>query len=377
LAYRKKRTESDLDLLLTILPTKIKSMIDDPDSLVEIALDLDRCVELLYLGNRTVITDVVVDLKTLEHIISRVEEPGIDNRSGINGTLHRVSRIVNKKGAPVGLTIRVARPFAGNASLIKDLLEENKSLLLLGSPGTGKTTLLREVARILSSDLGKRVVVVDTSNEIGGEGNAPHPAIGRARRIQVPPTKAQHDVMIEAVENHNPQVIIIDEVSTVEESLAVQTIAKRGVQIIATAHGQVLEDLVLNKPLAGLVGGVKTVTLSDDEAKRRGSQKTVQERETVPPFDCAIEIHAFDELAVHHDIVKAADAILTKKIVKPELRRLLDGEPRVISPSSISESKFSKPRYHHDDDEDIFERMTFEKSRTRPSKPQRRSRGSR
>jgi len=148
----------------------------------------------------------------------------------------------------------------------------------MGKPGVGKTTLLREVARLLSVDYQKRVIVVDTSNEIAGDGDVPHPAIGLARRMQVPVPEQQHDVMIEAVENHMPEVIIVDEIGRKEEVDAARTIAERGVQLIATAHGNTLENILVNPTLSDLVGGVQVVTLSDEEAHRRGTQKTILER---------------------------------------------------------------------------------------------------
>ncbi len=173
-------------------------------------------------------------------------------------------------------------------------------MLILGRPGVGKTTLLREAARILAES--KRVVIVDTSNEIGGDGDVPHPAVGKARRMQVREPMLQHEVMIEAVENHNPEVIVIDEIGRELEAAAARTIAERGVQLIGTAHGQTLDNLLLNPTLSDLVGGIEAVTLSDEEARRRGTQKTVLERRAPPTFDVLIEIQNRDRFAVHKDI---------------------------------------------------------------------------
>ncbi len=330
---------ADLEILLDFLPERIKSKITDPDNLIEIAIDLERPVELLYNNNETIILDNVIGTTSMiDTLFDNLNETGEDNRVGIDGTLHRISKLVNKRGEAVGATIRIGKPYVGNIQLIEDLIKEDLNMLVLGRPGTGKTSLLRELSRILSSDLKKRVVIVDTSNEIAGEGDVPHRAVGRARRIQVPYGKEQHCVMIEAVENHNPQCIIIDEVSTIQETEAAQTILQRGVRLIATAHGNTLEDLIFNTPINGLIGGIKSVTLSDAEAEKRNTSKTVKESACDSAFDCIVEIRAFDEVAIHKDVKKSVNAIINNRKSLPEIRRIVQGKVLVIQQASIEEA---------------------------------------
>ena len=266
-----------------------------------------------------------LDRQALAHIVERVGAFGPDNRAGIERTLHRISALRNRRGAIVGLTCRVGRAVVGTVDIVRDVIETGRSTLLLGRPGVGKTTLLREAARVLADELGKRVVVVDTSNEIAGDGDIPHPGIGRARRLQVPAPAEQHATMIEAVENHMPEVIVIDEIGTEAEALAARTIAERGVQLIATAHGNALENLLANPTLCDLVGGIQAVTLSDEEARRRGTQKTVLERKAPPTFDVLVEIHDQDRFAVHRDVAEVVDRALRGLAPRPEIR-LRDGD---------------------------------------------------
>ncbi len=262
--------------------------------------------------------------------------PGLEllvkhNRAGIERTLHRISAIRNRQGRIVGLTCRIGRAVYGTIDIIQDVVESGKSILMLGRPGRGKTTKLREVARILSDQLKKRVVIVDTSNEIAGDGDIPHPAIGRARRMQVAEPELQHNVMIEAVENHMPEVIVIDEIGTEQEAFAARTIAERGVQLIGTAHGNSLENLMMNPTLSDLVGGIHAVTLSDDEAKRRGTQKTVLERKAPPTFEVIIEIIEVDKLAIHLDVEHTVDKLLRGTTPRPEIRvRNADGSIEIV-----------------------------------------------
>jgi stage III sporulation protein SpoIIIAA len=254
----------------------------------------------------------------IDYVDERTGEFDADNRAGIERTLHRISAIRNRRVAVVGLTLRVGRAVYGTVDIIQDIIESGKSALILGRPGVGKTTLLREAARILAES--KRVVIVDTSNEIGGDGDVPHPAVGKARRMQVREPMLQHEVMIEAVENHNPEVIVIDEIGRELEAAAARTIAERGVQLIGTAHGQTLDNLLLNPTLSDLVGGIEAVTLSDEEARRRGTQKTVLERRAPPTFDVLIEIQTRDRFAVHLDIMASVDALLRGFPLPPEVR---------------------------------------------------------
>ncbi len=311
----------DLDALLDVLPLDIRHAVEkanDSDNLLEIILDLGRIPTSRFVDREINIRDAEVTRAEIDYVDERTGEFDADNRAGIERTLHRISAIRNRRGAVVGLTLRVGRAIYGTVDIIQDLIESGKSVLILGRPGVGKTTLLREAARILAEQ--KRVVIVDTSNEIGGDGDVPHPAVGKARRMQVKEPTLQHEVMIEAVENHNPEVIVIDEIGRELEALAARTIAERGVQLIGTAHGQTLDNLLLNPTLSDLVGGIEAVTLSDEEARRRGTQKTVLERRAPPTFDVLIEIQTRDRFAVHTDIMASVDALLRGYPLPPEVR---------------------------------------------------------
>jgi len=317
----------DLDLLLAVMPPPLAdSLRGRPDlaRLIEIVLDLGRPPEARFPDRGEDLAAAPVERTDLEHVTARVGRFGKDNRAGIERTLHRVSAIRNRSGDTVGLTCRVGRAVYGTVDILRDVIERGSSILLLGRPGVGKTTLLREAARVLADELSKRVVIVDTSNEIAGDGDIPHPGIGRARRMQVPSPEAQADVMIEAVENHMPEVIVIDEIGTSAEAAAARTIAERGVQLIATAHGNTLENLLQNPTLSDLVGGIQAVTLSDEEARRRRTQKTVLERKAPPTFDVLIEIEAKDALAVHRDVAEVVDRFLRGFAPRPERRRRRD-----------------------------------------------------
>jgi stage III sporulation protein SpoIIIAA len=312
----------DLELLLEVMPPPLRQALTGQaqDNLVELVLDLGRLPEARYPDRGEILAQTAVTAEDIAYVVSRVGRFGKDNRAGIERTLHRISAMRNRVGDVVGLTCRVGRAVFGTVDILRDVIEEGQSILLLGRPGVGKTTLLREAARVLADELNKRVIVVDTSNEIAGDGDVPHPGIGRARRMQVPSPDEQHAVMIEAVENHMPQVIVIDEIGTAAEALAARTIAERGVQLIATAHGNTLENLLQNPTLSDLVGGIHAVTLSDDEARRRGTQKTVLERKAPPTFDVLIEIQDQDRLAVHHDVAEVVDRFLRDIPARPELR---------------------------------------------------------
>ncbi len=317
--------KSDLTKLIEILPPKIRRTIYDGllDEAIEIVLDIGRLPEVRlgngkieYLGTDTVTSDEI------DYITSKIPEFTSDNRSGLAGTLHRISAIRNRQGKIIGLTCRIGRVITGTIACIKDFVMQNKSILFLGRPGVGKTTKLREISRLVADELGKRVVVVDTSNEIAGDGDVAHPAIGKARRMQVSQPEFQKDIMIEAVENHTPEVIVVDEIGTELEVQAARTIAERGVMLIATAHGNTLDNLIKNPAMSDLVGGVSSVTLGDDEAKHRGSQKTVLEREKQPTFDIVIEIIDRNTLAVYKDTAEAVDCILRGWPVTPEIRKV-------------------------------------------------------
>jgi len=304
----------DLNKLLDVLPTFLSDTLKKHprrDQLIEIVLDVGRRPEARffsssaeYLSYRTIVW------KDLDHILKRLGKFSGDNRAGIEKTLHRISSLRNRQGKVIGLTCRIGRAIFGTVSIIRDLLEQKKSILLLGRPGVGKTTAIREIARVLSDGMQKRVIIIDTSNEIAGDGDLPHPSIGKARRMQVSDHRSQHEVMIEAVENHMPEIIIIDEIGTELEAAAARTIAERGVQLVGTAHGNTLENLVKNPTITDLIGGIQYVTLGDEEAKRRGSSKSILERKAPPTFNAAVELHEINVWAIHENIEQSVDFLL-------------------------------------------------------------------
>jgi stage III sporulation protein SpoIIIAA len=333
----------DLDALLDALPPHISEPVrleEDRSEFLEVVMDLGRPPEARYLEREVVLSPKEVTAEDIDYVVSRIATFGDDNRAGIERTLHRISAIRNRKARIVGLSCRVGRAVFGTIALIRDLVESGQSILMLGRPGVGKTTMLREVARVLADDLGKRVIIVDTSNEIGGDGDIPHPAIGRARRMQVTTPAMQHAVMIEAVENHMPEVIVIDEIGTELEAVAARTIAERGVQLVGTAHGNSLDNLMMNPTLSDLIGGIQTVTLGDEEARRRGTQKSILERKAPPTFDAVVEIQSWERVAIHPDVAAMVDATLRGHLIPLEVRWLEDGEIKSerVMPYAAAES---------------------------------------
>ena len=337
------RITDDLDALLDVLPPQVRGpLLERPDNfeLLEVVLDLGRLPEARYPEQEVTLSDREVTEADLEYVVSRIGEFTGDNRAGIERTLHRISAIRNRHGRVIGLTCRVGRAVFGTIRIIEDLVKSGQSTLLLGRPGVGKTTMLREVARFLADDMNKRVVVVDTSNEIAGDGDIPHPGIGSARRMQVPTPTLQHAVMIEAVENHMPEVIVIDEIGTDLEAAAARTIAERGVQLVGTAHGNTLENLIMNPTLCDLIGGIQSVTLGDEEARRRGTQKSILERKAPPTFDVVVEIQNWERVSVHANVTETVDSILRGYEVPAEVRELnKTGELKVVTSPSRTKQK--------------------------------------
>jgi stage III sporulation protein SpoIIIAA len=337
----KKQTQitDNLEELLSVLPVEYEQAIRSANhahDLIEIVMDLGRMPFARYAQGENQISDQEVTRELIDAVCAKTGEFDDDNRAGIERTLHRISSIRSRRGDIVGLTCRVGRAVYGTLDIIQDLVESGKSVLILGAPGVGKTTLLREAARVLAET--KRVVIVDTSNEIGGDGDVPHPAVGRARRMQVAKPILQHEVMIEAVENHNPEVIVIDEIGRELEAAAARTIAERGVQLIGTAHGRTLDNLMLNPTLSDLIGGIESVTLSDEEARRRGTQKTVLERRAPPTFDVVIEIEQRDTFIVHPDVSTAVDELVRGYPLQPELRQRRDDGTFSVEKTRIAPS---------------------------------------
>ncbi|CAL5196809.1 unnamed protein product [Lathyrus oleraceus] len=342
-SFSEDEQEVELGRLLSLLPEEMRRRVSDHrelQQLMEVVMDLGRKPLARFPSGDFVISEYPITVQDIEHATAQVGDFAIDNRAGISRTLHRISAIRNRKGTIIGLTCRVGRAISGSAKLLQDLVQDGSSLLLIGPPGVGKTTIIREVARMLANDYKKRVMIVDTSNEIGGDGDIPHSGIGSARRMQVPNSDMQHKVLIEAVENHMPQVIVIDEIGTKLEAMAASTIAQRGIQLVATAHGITIENLIMNPSLEMLVGGIQSVTLGDEEASRRGVQKTVLERKGPSTFSCAVEIISKTQLRIHRSLEATVDAILSGRFPNVEVRKMkskeqegiLQKEPVIDSP---------------------------------------------
>ena len=315
---------SDLDKLIENLPFFLQKYLNQhnsKDQLIEIILDLGRRPEARFVSGPEYLSQKIISWQDIDYTINRISKFSNDNRAGIEKTLHRISCIRNRQFLINGLTCRIGRAVFGTISVVRDLLESEKSILILGKPGVGKTTIIREIARVLADEMEKRVIIIDTSNEIAGDSDIPHYGIGRARRMQVARTELQHQVMIEAVENHMPQVIIIDEIGTELEVLAARTIAEKGVQLVGTTHGNCLENLIKNPPLADLIGGIQYVTLSDNEAKRRGTQKSILERKTYPTFEIIMEINHQNSWTIYENVKSSVDLFLRGNFAIGQVRQ--------------------------------------------------------
>lgn len=360
----------DLAAMLEVLPEEIAQPLieaDHFDDLLEVVLDLGRMPTARFVDREIKLLDRTIEQADIDYIVERISDFDADNRAGMERTLHRISAIRNRRGNVVGLTCRVGRAVYGTINIIEDLINSGESILILGKPGVGKTTMLREAARILSEK--KRVVIVDTSNEIGGDGDVPHPAVGAARRMQVPKPSLQHEVMIEAVENHNPEVIVIDEIGRELEAQAARTIAERGVQLVGTAHGNALDNLLVNPTLSDLIGGVSSVTLSDDEARRRGTQKTVLERKSPPTFTILVEIQEREHVKVHRDVGAAVDGILRGYPLPPE-ERFRDKEGRV---KLVKQARQAMPTVSQSVRRGKMDKSPFDRSSNLPLAPRQAS----
>jgi stage III sporulation protein SpoIIIAA len=355
----------NLEEFLPLMPPAVQAALrgqGDLHDLLEVVIDLGRPIEARFTHGYVLLSEAPADLQDIGYVVERIGQFDRDNRAGVERTLHRISAIRNRLGDVVGLTCRLGRAVYGTIDIIRDVVETGANILLLGRPGVGKTTKLREVARVLADDFGKRVIVVDTNNEIAGDGDIPHPAIGRARRMQVPNSEQQHDVMIEAVENHMPEVIIIDEIGTAADTFASRTIAERGVQLIGTAHGNDLGNVMSNPTLSDLIGGIQAVTLGDEEAKRRGTQKTVLERKAPPTFDTIIELRDLHTLAIHHDVADTVDALLQSRTVRSEVRqRQSEGGYAVVQNEEVE-------GLEEEGEGDDLERLQQEITRRRPTR---------
>ena len=338
-------SDEDLDKLLDNLPVFIKQYVNvhtNKEKIIEIVMDLGRRPEARFSTGPEYISQKIISWQDLEYTTKRISKFSNENRAGIERTLHRISCIRNRQFLVTGLTCRVGRAVFGTISLARDLLESGQSILILGKPGVGKTTIIREIARVLSDEMQKRVVIVDTSNEIAGDSDIPHPGIGRARRMQVAKTNFQHQIMIEAVENHMPEVIVIDEIGTELEALAARTIAEKGVQLVGTTHGNCLENLIKNPPLTDLIGGIQYVTLSDDEAKRRRTQKSILERKAYPAFQIAIEINEQNLWTIHENVKDSIDLLLRGNFLVTQTRQFIRNEKTVILYKTLQNTNLFK-----------------------------------
>ena len=351
----------DLEKLIENLPFFLQEHLNQhksKDQLIEMVLDLGRRPEARFLTGREYLSRKIISWQDIDYITKRISKFSNENRAGIERTLHRISCIRNRQFLIHGLTCRVGRALFGTISVIRDLLESEKSILILGKPGVGKTTIIREIARVLADEMENRVIIIDTSNEIAGDSDIPHSGIGRARRMQVAKTEFQHQVMIEAIENHMPQVIIIDEIGTELEVLAARTIAEKGVQLVGTTHGNCLENLIKNPPLADLIGGIQYVTLSDDEAKRRRTQKSILERKAYPAFEIIIEMNHKNSWTIHEDVKNSVDLLLRSNFRIDQIRDF----------SFTEKVRISSKRYQYHQNSFLKKNTSLTESRQLPGK---------
>ena len=359
----------NLNQLLDILPEFISKPLRTTEmrtQLIEIVLDIGRRPEARFATGTKYLSYKTIVWQDLEYVLKRLGKFSGDNRAGIEKTLHRVSALRNRNGGVIGLTCRIGRAIFGTVNIICDLLEKRKSILLLGRPGVGKTTAIREIARVLSDDMNKRVIIIDTSNEIAGDGDLPHPSIGKARRMQVRNPQNQHQVMIEAVENHMPEIIIIDEIGTELEATAARTIAERGVQLVGTAHGSALDNLIKNPTLTDLIGGIQYVTLGDEEARRRGSSKSILERKAPPTFEIAVEIHNAKTWVIHDNIERSVDLLLQGQNLALQKRELSPFDRGIVKCSLTHSNKEDESLYGIENSSN-FTNPGYKKSKTNPS----------
>ncbi len=310
--------------LFDIFPAKIVKLLQniDNEKLIEVICDIDRPLIARYLDGSEIELAYTITAKDLQAISTNrlLTAFTANNRCGIDKTLHRIACIRGKDGQSIlGLTIRIGRILTPQIDLIADIIDTGESVLFLGKPAAGKTTKLRECADYLSTEGGKRVIIIDSCNEIGGEGNVPHFAVGRARRMPIPQGKKQYEIMLEAVESHNPQVLIIDEISTREEAMACKTIGERGIQLLASAHGERIENLIKNPAINTIIGGAASVTVGDKEASKTGN-KVVLKREFMPVFSHIIELTSYKEVQIHSNLEKAVDMFFNGSKFNPEVR---------------------------------------------------------
>ena len=342
-------TNDDLEKLIENLPVFLQKYLNQhpyKDQLIEIILDLGRRPEARFITGSEYLSRKIISWQDIDYMIKRISKFSNENRAGIERTLHRISCIRNRQFLINGLTCRIGRAIFGTISVIRDLLESEKSILILGKPGVGKTTIIREIARVLADEMEKRVIIIDTSNEIAGDSDIPHSGIGRARRMQVAKTELQHQVMIESFENHMPKVIIIDDICTDLEVLASRTIAEKGVQLVGTTHGNCLENLIKNPPLANLIGGIQYVTLSDDEAKRRGTQKSILERKAYPAFEIIIEINHQTTWTIHENVKNSVDLFLRGNFTIGQVRQFSVAQKVMITSKRFQNSQNSLVKTH-------------------------------
>lgn len=304
--------------LLSLLPPTLRAAVTahpvfDPAGVEELFVHVGQEVEVRGSGG-WVIQLPPPSAAELQHMMKQIGRFGSDGRACVANTAHRASVWRGRHGEPLGVTLRVGRYVPGAARALLPLAQRG-SLLILSKAGMGKTTLLRDLAAALAQgpDM-PRVTVVDTSNEIGGDGPIPLPYLGRCRRIQVASREAQSQVMTEVLQNHTPDYVIVDEIATVAEAEAAWSISQRGVHLIGTCHGEHLEGLLQNRALNMLVGGTAQAFLSNEERRLRNkTRKSVLERPFSSPFPFVVELHERNRGHLYVDVNKAVDLILDEQ----------------------------------------------------------------